>query len=408
METSQWEKLRILASNGLHTQLHQELKRLSKDESFESQLSAVSAATQTAALHGAAKNGHVECVKILIEFKASPHVINHSGYTPILEAQVKASQSPKEPRRYHTIIDMLARASRPSQQISFESLVERSTAMPINMPTMANRLESVCKRVAQTRKCPLENVKKMIGVQASTVWPIAHGRLVQLMDQFVLWKSSHGTPVEKALYSSMGDTPTLRSNGLATRLLTRRPIVFYTPKDVCILPSQLPKNKATSVHELQPFDPSGTTNTHGDKGFDIVGSQEEIDPLQLKDLLSYDEMQLSALFGVSSSTFFINNGERDNCGLCAGVFEQEGIYVGVVGARFERKQRMEWEHMLITRDQNTVANGYGAAAEQSQTTLLQLWAEFYEQGDGKKILLPIIRGGAGRVQGGREGGGGRD
>ena len=35
---------------------------------------------------GAAKNGHVECVKILLEFKANPHALNKVGYTPILEA----------------------------------------------------------------------------------------------------------------------------------------------------------------------------------------------------------------------------------------------------------------------------------------------------------------------------------
>ena len=65
--------------------------------------------------------------------------------------------------------------------------------------------------------------------------------------------------------------------------------------------------------------------------------------------MSYDEMQISALIGLSGPTFFINNGSRgsawracrlwliecSDCGRAAepGSFEPEGIYTALVGAR---------------------------------------------------------------------------
>mmetsp|Transcript_47821 Transcript_47821/g.132883 ORF Transcript_47821/g.132883 Transcript_47821/m.132883 type:complete len:150 (-) Transcript_47821:500-949(-) len=47
---------------------------------------------------------------------------------------------------------------------------------------------------------------------------------------------------------------------------------------------------------------------------------------------------------------------------------RRGVYVGLVGARFERRGRMEWRHMILTPEQNTSDNGYGAG---SSDTMLQ-------------------------------------
>ena len=76
-----------------------------------------------------------------------------------------------------------------------------------------------------------------------------------------------------------------------------------------------------------------------------VGTSDE--PLnnfiKLQDYLSYDEMIPASLLDVSSPTFFINDGNRFNSGQpgLPGTFQPRGVIVGLVGARFERKDRMD-------------------------------------------------------------------
>ena len=57
---------------------------------------------------------------------------------------------------------------------------------------------------------------------------------------------------------------------------------------------------------------------------------------------------LSSLAGVSGPSFFINNGWRGNCARPGkpGTFEPRGVIVGLVGARFERPDRMDSVHTL--------------------------------------------------------------
>eukprot|EP00906_Rhabdomonas_costata_P023186 RCo033379 len=92
-------------------------------------------------------------------------------------------------------------------------------------------------------------------------------------------------------------------------------------------------------------------------------------------------MAVSALFGVSVPTFFINSGGRYNSGQAAkeGDHELRGVYVGLVGARFEREQPplMEHLHMVVSR-YCTAQRGYGeAGAREHPDPQLQMWANFY-------------------------------
>ena len=63
--------------------------------------------------------------------------------------------------------------------------------------------------------------------------------------------------------------------------------------------------------------------------------------------MGYDEIAISALVSVGGPTQFLNTGDRYNCGRLdeEGTFVPHGVYVGCVGARFERPNRMEWQHM---------------------------------------------------------------
>jgi hypothetical protein len=126
--------------------------------------------------------------------------------------------------------------------------------------------------------------------------------------------------------------------------------------------------------------------------WNTVGEDEDGDErkLTIRDYLTYDEMCLSSLMGISSPTFFINNGNRNNCGAPMDLngendrvnFERFGYYVGLVGPRFERKDRMESRFILVQPEYNLPANGYGLEAMADQPlsharALLALLTNFY-------------------------------
>ena len=93
-------------------------------------------------------------------------------------------------------------------------------------------------------------------------------------------------------------------------------------------------------------------------------------------------MTISALLSVSVPTFFINNGNRGNKGKLESdkeLYELYGIYVGSVGARFEKPGLMEYSYMIVTQTQNTPQNGYGNNRTYGFVNpLLDMWAKFYE------------------------------
>lgn len=127
----------------------------------------------------------------------------------------------------------------------------------------------------------------------------------------------------------------------------------------------------------------------GNEGFEAVGTPAEKEPLTLTSVLSYDEIKLSALLYVSCHSEFINNGSRVNGGEVLqnkDTIEREGVVIGLIGARFERPDVMEYQDIMITKTQNTEANGYGFDLEQisSETVtpasdLRRIWREFYEE-----------------------------
>ncbi|KAJ3034841.1 hypothetical protein HDV00_004604 [Rhizophlyctis rosea] len=103
----------------------------------------------------------------------------------------------------------------------------------------------------------------------------------------------------------------------------------------------------------------------GRRRMEIIGTMSDMTwkgRSKIKDYLTYDEMQISALLGVSSPTLFINDGNKYNEAKLGkpGYYEPEGVYVALVGARFEKPDQMESRHILISEQYNTPENGYGA------------------------------------------------
>lgn len=230
----------------------------------------------------------------------------------------------------------------------FEQLVHNATTFHTTIapfPTTANRIAHIAQENIE--------IKKLIAQQAQQTYPFIHASVLRLINEFLAYKREYGTPLEKNLYKSMDNA------AFIDRLLIKRPLMFMTAQDHYLLRNGM----------------------KGAKGFEDIGKNYEKAPLILADYLSYDEMQIAALLGVSVPTVFINNGARDNKAhpQKKGSFEPSGIYVGLVGARFEKKSYMEWQHIIITPYQNSSYHGYGndPNPEYSRYPLLKMWARLY-------------------------------
>jgi hypothetical protein len=157
---------------------------------------------------------------------------------------------------------------------------------------------------------------------------VLHPRLPDLFTSFLEHKRIHGSSYEKSLYES---SETFTWKTLAARLIEKRPLSFLNRSDWTLLRNGLGLSNAPNE-----WDRNGTEQ------------QDENEVLTLNDYLSYDEIMLSSLIAVAGPTYFINNGNRYNQGRLAskGTFEERGIIIGLVGARFEREDRMDSIHTL--------------------------------------------------------------
>jgi len=198
---------------------------------------------------------------------------------------------------------------------------------------------------------------------------ILHRRVHHLIDKFLEVKRKYGTPKEKQIYQVM------KLDDFLVRILKNRPLVFFGSSDMTLL---------RDVNDLGSMYPTDAWSR--------VGTDQEDDQITMKDYMTYDEIQIAALIGVSVPTYFINNGDRSNCSRTdeEGEFEREGVYVALTGARFERRDKMESIHILLTERNTTKALGYGKDADPNlpQTQLLRTWAEIYEEGDSVMHYFP--------------------
>jgi len=228
----------------------------------------------------------------------------------------------------------------------FASLVARSHNFNdtiAKFPTTENRIASIAESDLGKQKIILE--------QARAACPIVHTKVKALIIDFLEYKKAHGSLIEKKLYNTMTIADFI------TRLLIQRPIVFWLASDHYVL----------------------RNGEDGVGGFENIGTSKEISPLLLKDYLSYDEMQIAALLGVAVPTYFINDGNKFNKAEPAtpGTYQETGIYTGLVGPRLEKENVMEWQHMVVTPEQNIKKNGYGKNATLSQQRLLSVWKKIY-------------------------------
>jgi len=186
---------------------------------------------------------------------------------------------------------------------------------------------------------------------------LVHNDVSAFIAKYIEEKAKTGTDIEKEIYQEIIKKKSRRIS-FFERSQLKRPIAFLMKSDKALLRTG--------------FATSG--------GFEIIGTKEETTPLLMKDYQTYDEMQISALLSIASPTFFINKGDRNNKGVHAekGTFEEKGYFVGMIGARFEKPGYMEYQHILVTPEQNIEKNGYGEHGEPEKKKWLDLWAGLYK------------------------------
>ncbi|XP_053951688.1 uncharacterized protein LOC128859041 isoform X1 [Anastrepha ludens] len=238
--------------------------------------------------------------------------------------------------------------------IDIQSFIKKSSNFPVEFGT------NTCRIISQPKERYPEIQK-----QIASAYPIIHERVLGLYLAFLEHKCKYGNDIERAIYTEMTLTD------LVQRLLIKRCVAFVGNSDEYLL----------------------ITGQMGFGGFHDVGTTAERAELKLENVLSYDEIKLSAFLSVSSHTEFLNDGDRFNAGVIEmdkSKIEVAGVVIGMIGGRFEVMNVMEWQDIMITPMQNTIQQGYsyavGEAAQANNNNnrivgYRQLWLRFYEEQD---------------------------
>lgn len=199
---------------------------------------------------------------------------------------------------------------------------------------------------------------------------IVHRSFPTLVEGFLEHKRRHGSSVERRLYGANAEEWTWLQQ--VARLVAKRPLAFVGSGDATTLRNgfQLPGGIAT-----REWDAVGTER-------DLTGTEPEDlcnHHLSLDEYLSYDEMMLGSLLGVSGPSHIINDGRRDNSAHYddpdgPNAHEPRAVVVGLVGSRFERADRMD--HVHVTPP---------VAAPRQHPELTQLFEDFFfAAGQGRR------------------------
>ncbi len=238
------------------------------------------------------------------------------------------------------------------KKLTFEELVASSEAFMTSFPTKDNLMKNFAVD---------ETLKMEVVEHAKATAPLLPSKIWNLIPKFIAFKQKYGSSIEKKIYEKMSPSQ------FVDRLIKKRPLSFFTHVDQYLL-----RNKE-----------------EGYSGFEDIGTECENEGLSLRDYQSYSEMAFSSFLSVFVPTHFINKGDRFNYGWPGDKeeFEEKGIYVGMVGARFEKPGLMEWRHLFVTSEQNQATNGYGKKADtrDPKTFELAIWGEIYDNKVGDRF-----------------------
>lgn len=225
----------------------------------------------------------------------------------------------------------------PIPDVTLSNIIQKSSQFPINFPIETIRCHQLQNKTSQ----------KFLEKNINSAYPVIHEHAFFLCSIFLLHQTKFGE--KKDFYKDM----TLLQ--FIDRLLSKRAVLFMEAVDNYML----------------------LNGTSGRGKWETIGSAKETPPLVLENCLSYDEIKLSALLSVSSHSYFINDGDRNNCGVFEEnrtKVEENGVIIGLIGPRLEKPEVMEYREIVVTEEQNTHRYGYGITFV---PTLQQNFSGFY-------------------------------
>lgn len=144
-------------------------------------------------------------------------------------------------------------------------------------------------------------------------------RTMKLFTDYISFQKNSPNNIIRDVYRNINS-----SFDLASRLIRKRPYVFMGAEDFTML--------RTLEHVMYDFV--------------RLNDPKPEDETMFREYISYEEMQLSALLLVASKTSFINDGNRHNEAIKGFGHIGSGVYVGMVGSRFERPDVMESQYII--------------------------------------------------------------
>jgi len=230
---------------------------------------------------------------------------------------------------------------------------------------LVKRQESLKYKYPSPKQLPVAKLRAFVGDSlelrddvvrhSDETYPVLHRRAAKLANTFLAHKKEFCSPLERPVYHD------LQLDDFVNRLLVKRPVAFFGKNDKYL----------------------SRKNKSGKGGFHNIGTANEVGllsagPLLLADHISYEEMEVSALIGMTGPTNFINAGHLKNNGKVEvkSRFVRSGVYIGQVGCRLEREERMERKYMVVNRSQNTPENGYGEGGAKNRP-LMAAFATLY-------------------------------
>jgi len=214
-------------------------------------------------------------------------------------------------------------------RVALRTVLANSASHPVAFPVHTARLDTLIKNDTITEGVAEDMI--------NSTYPIIHAKMIPLLQDFLSLKKVSPYGTERKYYKDKN------LEELLNKLVQHRPILFMHASDKYMLPDK----------------------SWGRGGFEEIGKGEDdsLDRLRLCEYNGYDEMKLAALVSVGCQSAFINEGDRYNRGVAtaASAHEAQGVIVGQVGPRFERRGVMDWQDCVVSQAQNTPENGYGAA-----------------------------------------------
>merc|ERR550519_2816434 len=103
-------------------------------------------------------------------------------------------------------------------------------------------------------------------------------------------------------------------------------------------------------------------------------------PLNLEDYMSYDEIAVSALLGVSCPSCIINNGARNNSGRDGkkGSYETEAEYIALVGTRFENHLQMANIYCIVKKWTSAMHKQRNSSVEEFNA-MRECWGKLFDE-----------------------------